>query len=154
MPPSRCWTLLRLPSTLTTEFATTAPFNGAVAAQVPITPKNSATIAQPAMAGPRIESLGGTRSIAPVGTEGLPARFCFTIRSSRLPWSVPFSRCSLYSWGWHTACQLCDHLGPRSEYFHRSIPDQQKLVDNAQRRGSMGNYHHGDPMFLEFENTI
>src|SRR6266849_2094339 len=53
--------LLRLPSTLTTPFAITAPFNGAVLAQTPKPPKKSRRIAQPATAVAFIESSGPER---------------------------------------------------------------------------------------------
>src|SRR6266568_657551 len=53
--------LLRLPSTLTTPFAITAPFNGAVFAQTPKPPKKSRRIAQPATAVAFIESSGPER---------------------------------------------------------------------------------------------
>src|SRR2546430_2688821 len=59
MPPSRCWTLFRLPSTLMTPFATTAPFNGAVLAHRPNTPKNTKMMFQPTIAVAFMESLSG-----------------------------------------------------------------------------------------------
>ena len=51
MPPSRCWTVLRLVSTLTTPGAMAALSSGASAAHPPKTPKNSTMTPSPAATG-------------------------------------------------------------------------------------------------------
>jgi hypothetical protein len=68
--------LLRLPSTLTKPFATTAPWSGAVTAQAPKPPKKIKMIAHPAMAAERMESLtaGGLRRAAVEVAAGVAAR--------------------------------------------------------------------------------
>src|SRR3954471_1773675 len=143
MPPSRCCTLLRLPSTLMMALPTTAPLSGAVAAQDPMTPKNNPIMIQPASATCLIESLG-----APSLGGGPSSNDSITLRMARAVASIYFRirallPCrALNRMHRHRPGQARHDLGARPEHLGDALPEHEQFVDDANRARPMRDDHH------------
>src|SRR5262249_55766584 len=162
MPPSKCCTLLRLPSTLITALATTAPFSGAVTAQVPMPPKKIAMISHPAIATWWMESLGPPS----LGPPSLGATFGLTAAragrpSSGMHWCAKpnkeivnvqtrsnkgivnvLPRRGLDRTNRHRPRQPRQRLVARPEHLNGAVTQDQHFLDNVERGRPMRNDHH------------
>src|SRR5262249_10517034 len=142
MPPSRCWTLLRLPSTLITELAITAPLSGAVTAHVPNTPKNSAMIHQPRRASFLCDSSGRGWAVPRSLTTSVGALFAAgLILLRRLTIVVRMSGSAAGKTrgrrGRGGPAQPRREFSARRENLHYPVVEKQNLVDDIERGGPM-----------------